>query len=261
MRISSLALKLSVLFLAFAVPARSQQPSAAADASPAEAAAVAGGIPTAFDTDGVPTFMWGSGQTAPGLRAPEAEARWHLERFARAFKMSPGELSSAQVVQVQRLPSGGVIVHFRQQLRGLDIYGSDVKVLLGDDSRLVAISGRPYALNSGGSQLEFRIAPAVALANSLSHVSGTTVAPASIVGTTPSVTDSQGGQAAVQWFQLADAAGSVLAEPAPVKQMLFPTGGALVAAYEVQFYAGSAASNDSAAFRYIVAAGDGRVIA
>ena len=41
----------------------------------------------------------------------------------------------------------------------------------------------------------------------------------------------------------------------------FPTGGALVAAYEVQFYAGAGDSNDSLAFRYIVAAGDGRVLA
>ncbi len=116
-------------------------------------------------------------------------------------------------------------------------------------------------MDGRGPGLEFQVSSVQALANALSHVSGGRVQTASIVGISPSVTDIQSGAGTVQWFQLADPAGRVLADPAPVKQILFPAGGALVPAHEVQFYAGAGDSNDSLAFRYIVAASDGRVLA
>ena len=259
MKGSSLLTWFAVLSLSFATPINAHQESRGGDASLADAAAAAGGIASAFDDDGVPTFIWGTGQSAAARGNPGESARRQLERFARAFKSSPAELANAVLVQVHEVPSGGYIAHFRQHIGGLDVYGSDVKVLLGDDERLVAISGRPRAVGGIATSLDFQVTSQQALATALTHLSGIQVAPTSIVRTVAPATDDAAASLAFEWFQLVDPAGPVLADAAPVKRILFPVNGALVAAYDVQFYAGTADSNDSAAFRYFVA-GDGRVL-
>jgi hypothetical protein len=259
MNASNVVAMLSVS-LALATAVRAQDVSTGAAGSFAEAAAAAGGIATGFDTDGVPTFIWGTGQTIGAFGNPDLAARRHLERFARAFGMSPSELAAIPLVQLQQVASGGYIAHFRQQIGGLDVYGSDVKVLLGDDERLVAITGRPRSASGGAAQVEFRVSSEQAIAAALSDVSGVAVAPTSLVRTLPSVTDDPAAAAVFEWFQLVDPGRTVLAEPAPVKRMLFPIDGSLIAAYDVQFYAGTRDSNDSAAFRYVVAAADGRIL-
>src|SRR5262249_59329069 len=47
---------------------------------------------------------------------------------------------------------------------------------------------------------------------------------------------------------------------ARVKAVFYPVAGRLVAAFVTDFYAGTAESGDSAAYRYVIAADDGRVL-
>src|SRR5262245_53993435 len=51
-----------------------------------------------------------------------------------------------------------------------------------------------------------------------------------------------------------------MSEAAPVRPVMFPAGDRLVAAYVTEFYAGAPDSVDATAFRYVLAADDGRVL-
>ena len=61
-----------------------------------------------------------------------------------------------------------------------------------------------------------------------------------------------------QRYQIADGSSVHMSEAAQVRPVMFPVDGRLVAAYLTEFHAGPSDSADSAAFRYIVAADDGR---
>ena len=62
-----------------------------------------------------------------------------------ALNVTPADVAAASTVAVHTLNSGDVIVELRQRVAGLDVLGSDVKVLMRGDHQLVAISGRPRA--------------------------------------------------------------------------------------------------------------------
>ena len=213
--------------------------------SRAESAAAAGGVATSFDSDGVPRFVVATDSRSGPLGAThEGAAHWHLTRFSRAHNVTPTDLAAAAPVAVQTLNSGDVIVEMRQRVGGLDVVGSEVKVLMHGDHRLVAISGRPRATN--GADTRVSRSPEDALAAALSERFGTAVAASSIASvTTPS------GE---RRFRIADGAALVMPEAAPVRAVLFPSGSALVAAYTMDFYAGTTDSGDSGAYRYVIAA-------
>src|SRR6185503_7782427 len=116
--------------------------------------------------------------------------------------------------------------------------------------QLVAISGRPRATND--AQARFERTPAEALAAALSQRFGASISPSSIETTT-----ADNGE---QRFLLAGGSSFHMSEAAPVRPVMFPDGGRLVAAYVTEFYAGLIDSVDAEAFRYVVAADDGRVL-
>jgi len=138
----------------------------------------------------------------------------------------------------------------RQRFGGLDVVGGDVRVLMRGDHRLVAISGRPRP--TSGAQTRFARTPADALAAALSAQFGTEVSPFSIT----SVATARGEAR----FQVASGTSLQMPEAAPVRPVLYPVNGRLVAAYSTDFYAGPADSNDSAAYRYVIDAASGRVL-
>jgi fungalysin metallopeptidase (M36)/PA domain-containing protein/fungalysin/thermolysin propeptide len=214
-------------------------------------AAAAGGVVTSVDADGTPQFVVATdSQPAPLAATHESAARWHLGRFARAHSVTPADVAEASPISVHELKSGDVIVAMRQRHAGLDVYGSDVKVLMHADHRLVAIAGHPVA--TAGAQARFGRSPQDALAAALSERFGAPVSTASI----ETVSSASGDQR----FQIAAGSALHMSEAAPVKAVFFPVGGRLVAAYVTDFYAGTTDSADSAAFRYVIAADDGRVL-
>ena len=144
------------------------------------------------------------------------------------------------------------MTHLKQRIGGIDVHGSDVRVL-ARGPRLVAISGRPRALGAG-RQAAFGVAAEAALAAALSHRFSIAVPPSSV---TPVAGDPA---SRARRFGLAAGAGLSLSEPAAVSPVFYPVGATLVAAYLVEFYAGTGASSDADAFRYVVAADDGRVL-
>jgi hypothetical protein len=219
--------------------------------SRADLAAAAGGVVTSQDADGVPRFVVATDARSGPLGAThEGAARWHVGRFARALNVTPGDVAAASTLGVHTFKSGDVVVEMRQRFNGVDVYGGDVRVLMRGDHRLVAISGRPRS--TGGAQVRFERSPEDALAAALSAQFGTEVSPFSITA----VTTARGEPR----FQIAGGSSLQMPEAAPVRPVLYPFSGRLVSAYAIDFYAGPADSNDTAAYRYVIDAKSGRVL-
>ena len=135
---------LVVLLLIGSWPAAAQNP----DDSPARAAAAAGAVASSFAPDGVPQFLLAATDLVGPAGAHLADpARGHLARFARVYRVSPDDLAAAEIVDVQTVRTG-TITRLRQRIGGIDVHGSDVKVLTRG-ARLVSISGRPLPLGAG----------------------------------------------------------------------------------------------------------------
>ncbi len=215
------------------------------------AAEAAGGIATSVDADGVPRFVVATDSRSGPLGAThEGAARWHVGRFARALNVTPADVAAASTLAVNTFQTGDVVVEMRQRFGGLDVVGGDVRVLMRGDHRLVAISGRPRS--TSGAQTRFARSPQEALAAALSAQFGTDVSAFSIA----SVATARGEAR----FQVAFGTSLQMPEAAPVRPVLYPVGGRLVAAYSTDFYAGTVDANDSAAYRYIIDANSGRVL-
>jgi fungalysin metallopeptidase (M36)/PA domain-containing protein/fungalysin/thermolysin propeptide len=219
--------------------------------SRADLAAAAGGSVTSVDSDGVPKFVWAAGaRPGPVDATHDGAARWHLRQFARAYDVTSEEVSATDTVSVLPLKTGDVIVQLRQRYRGVEVMGSDVKVMMRPDHQLVAISGRPRA--TGGAEMRFEQSREAALAAALSAQFGSPVS-ASNIG----IETMASGE---ERFRLAPGSRLYMSEAAPVRPVMFPVGGRLVAAYVTEFYAGTLDAVDALAFRYVVAADDGRVL-
>ena len=240
-----------ILLCSIAVTEAQQPPGRGSDRSHADRVAAAGGVVGSVDSDGVPRFIWAArARPGPVDATHDAAARWHLRQFAQALDVTAADIDRTATVGVHALESGDVIVELRQQVAGLDVLDSEVKVLMRADHQLVAISGRPRA--TAAASLGFARSREEALAAALSDRIGTAV-PASTVDTVTM----PGGETR---FQVTPTATLHMSEAAPVRPVMFPENGRLVAAYLTEFYAGSPDSADAEAFRYVVAADDGRVL-
>jgi hypothetical protein len=227
-------------------------------------AAAAGAVATSVDARGVPQFLWATSRQPafPGATA-ETAARFHLGRFAHAQGLTPAALSSTEVANVHDMGAGGVITRLRQRVGGIDVYHGDVKVLMKKNLELVAISGRLHPTVVTGateasragtpSERYFRRTPAEALVGALNHRYGARLSAGQVVDLGP-------GHAQEQRLQLAAGAPIAIAQQARTKRVYFPEGDRLVPAYVVEFYAGQRDSVESDAYRYVVAADDGRVL-
>jgi fungalysin metallopeptidase (M36)/PA domain-containing protein len=241
----------SVLVLVLSAGVASAQQGRSQSRSRADLAETAGGVATSMDADGVPRFVVATdGRSGPLGASHDGAARWHVGRFARALNVTPADVAAASTVAVNTFQTGDVVVEMRQRFAGLDVVGGDVRVLMRGDHRLVAISGRPRA--TSGAQTRFARTPEDALATALSAQFGTEVSPFSVT----SITTAQGEPR----FQIAAGTSLQMPEAAPVRAVLYPVSGRLVAAYATDFYAGPAESNDSAAYRYVIDANSGRVL-
>src|SRR5262245_9703939 len=137
----------------------------------------AGAFVRAADSEGVPHFMVAvSPQSAPPGLTPASAARWHLNQLAAAQNLTPGAVNGAELVRVARLgpnAAGGILVHLRQRVDDIEIYPSDVKVLMRPNLDLYAVSGRLRA--PVVTSHSFKLTPADALAQALGHLSSTSV--------------------------------------------------------------------------------------
>ncbi|HEU4405342.1 MAG TPA: M36 family metallopeptidase, partial [Polyangiaceae bacterium] len=214
---------------------------------------------------GVPAFLWapsGAREARGAGATPEAAARGYLERYASLYELSGVDLGSARLASVHDTGKGGIIVTMKQQVGDVEVFRSDVKLLLNRGLDLVAISGSPYPAASRSASLlqrggGFKLGREDALARAFGDMFGLSVgAEAFREAGTP-----RGAYRSYQVDPAVFGLGGVTMRSTPrAKPVYFPLADRLVPAYYLELDARNAADGDEEAFAYVIAADDGRVL-
>jgi len=244
-------------------PSSSRRTSAYYDAyqeAPAVAqvtAAPAKGTVASVDAKrGTPRFLWASqGELPPasvvasnkarGGSPAAAAALWHLEQHAAAYGLSPEALGSVEVALVHDTGRGAITVRLRQRVGGVEVYRTQMGVLLNRDYSLIALTGdlHPAARSTKTAPGPFRLTEADAIRSAIADVTGDGpdfLAPAGL----------RGGYLFY--------GGSGLSRPARAKKILFALPDRLVPAYLADTSVKEASGTHG--FLHVFAADDGRLL-
>ncbi|WP_433926160.1 M36 family metallopeptidase [Sorangium cellulosum] len=225
---------------------------------------------------GVPTFVWA---TSPEHRPPaathssaEAAARWYVQRYARLYNLPQAALDTAVVRHVHDTGRGGIVVTLGQDVDGVPVFRSELKVLMKRDLALVALAGNLHAsavaLPPGAGSLRagskrsraFSRAPAQAVVRAVRDAHGVDIK-------TVDLRELPGAKGGYRTFDIADTGharsrlGSLrFTQPARVKKVLFPLPDRLVPGHFVELISGDAGSTSSEAYAWVFGADDGRYL-
>ncbi|XXT14590.1 M36 family metallopeptidase [Sorangium sp. So ce429] len=254
-----------------------EPPALPADMARVVAEDVPGAVVASTDPQrGVPTFVWA---TSPDHRPPaathstaESAARWYVQRYARLYNLPQAALDTAVVRHIHDTGRGGIVVTLGQDVDGVPVFRSELKVLMKRDLALVALAGNLHAsavsLPPGAGSLQpgskrsraFSRAPAQAVVRAVRDAHGVDIKTADL----RERAEVKGGY---RTFDLADTGharsrlGSLrFTQPARVKKVLFPLPDRLVPAYFVELVSGDANSTSSDAYAWVFGAGDGRYL-
>ncbi|HEY8145442.1 MAG TPA: M36 family metallopeptidase [Kofleriaceae bacterium] len=162
-------------------------------------------------------------EPAPASAATAVEqARAHLIRHAAELGATASRFAALEAARVTDSGRGGVVTTFRGRVAGLEVIGSDVRVLTRRDGSLAMVSGQaPPPLRQ---RPRFSLSSAQAFARALGAELGRQFS-ASDLTSGPGVS---GGYATFR------AAGVPLLDPCRIKPVLTASGDALVPAYRVE---------------------------
>jgi hypothetical protein len=170
-------------------------------------------------------------------------ARVHLARLAPFYGLGRGDVESATLRHVHDTGRGGIIATYVQQIDGVEVFGEEVKLLLGRDRGLLAASGSIPGRGRGVAT-PFRLDAGEAVARALADFAGVPTAAVRARGALP------GGFEA---FEPA-AADLELSAPIRARRVLFHLPGGLEPAYSVEI----AGATD--ARLYVISAVDGALL-
>ncbi|WP_437874339.1 M36 family metallopeptidase [Sorangium sp. So ce513] len=223
---------------------------------------------------GVPTFVWA---TSPEHRPPaathssaEAAARWYVQRYARLYHLPQAALDTAVVRHVHDTGRGGIVVTLGQDVDGVPVFRSELKVLMKRDLALVALAGNLHAsavaLPPGAGSLRpgskrsraFSRSPAQAITRAVRDAHRVDIKTADL----RELPRTKGGY---RYFDLTDAArsrvgGLRFTQPARVRKVLFPLPDRLVPGHFVELISGDENSTSSEAYAWVFGANDGRYL-
>ncbi|MFY1831246.1 myxosortase-dependent M36 family metallopeptidase [Myxococcus fulvus] len=210
---------------------------------------------------GVPTFVRREASDAPGRavpsRTPEAVGRELLSRYASLYRLERTDAEHVPVRSVRRLREGGGIIHFGQQVGGVEVFRQSLKVLLDSRGEWVAMSGHlsPVATQARFAQgLPFALGPEDAIAWAWRDLEGHALPPSSLE-------DTGKVQGTYRHFALSQGPRGVrLSSPARVKPIYFPLPERLVPAYYVELGTEPVGGEPSGLYAYAIAADDGRLL-
>jgi hypothetical protein len=219
---------------------------------------------------GVPTFVW-TAPSAGGERAARAarprdaaaEGRRHLERLSSLYGLDAADVGAARVTQVQDTGRGGVIVKFREDVGGVEVFREEMTVLMDRELERVAVSGfvsgaprRIGAQGAGG----FRLRPEDAIAAALvDRTGGERIVAADLVAV--------GRRGAYGLYDYTGArrhdVGHVTTGPARLKRVYFHEPDRYEPAYYVEVAIETTDADgavDDDLYAYVVSADDGAVL-
>jgi hypothetical protein len=244
--------KLRALFLVVAAcgsPASEPQPSDAGDpGSPAAPRQDGSWVVTSVDDRGAPRFLWATASDAVNL-APTDAAREHLGRTAGAYAITPEALATLKPARTIDVRSGAAVTTFRHEIGGIEVYGSDVNVMLRRDGTLVAIAGAPHPAAVPTLALPFTVTAETAIAAAVQ----------SVTGTRGTATDRRvpSGRWATYDLQHPDV---LAADPIRARRVYFAQGDQLRPAYAVELVLAANGSTNVRASQRIIAADTGDVL-
>ncbi len=206
-------------------------------------------VAIARDTAGAPRMLMALGRDpAPSAAAtPVERARAQLARHAAELGSTPAELSALEVARVTDSGRGAAVTTFRARVAGLEVVGSDVRVLTRTDGSLAMVSGLPPP--PARERPRFGLSPAQAFAGALGAELGRPVRAADL---TP-------GKDAAGGYRTFRAAGVALLDPCRIKPVLTASRGALVTAYQVEILRRDQAGRPRGA-DYLIDAASGAVL-
>lgn len=219
---------------------------------------------------GVPTFLWLSQEAqlsgTPRPNGPErpeiAAARGHLSELADVYNLSPMDVANAVVDVVMNTGRGPVIVKFKQQVRGIDIFREEINVVMNQQLDAIAVTGYISSQNTPGAQAGsgWALDPVSAGANAVRDAATNGIGGAQLV--------KQFSRDGYDYYSFASAVpGVVLEEPVRMKPVYFHMPDGLVPAYFVEVITNNATGEvmldvdyDESAYAYVISAVDGSIL-
>ncbi|MCB9592772.1 MAG: M36 family metallopeptidase [Sandaracinaceae bacterium] len=210
-------------------------PSAVA---PAARSAPTGLLVTSTDTRrGVPTMMVGRRAARAGLRTTAERALDHAASLAPLYGVGARDLGTVHVVLTRATPAGGAVVVLGQRVAGLEVFETQLTLLLDRTGALVAAGG------------QLRPTPAT-VSFARTHQSSIQVALGDAIGAAdPLRFDHTGRDGYQRWTGSA-----ALDRPIRAKRILYPLPAELVPAHYVEVWSGGEL------IAYAIAADDGRIL-
>jgi hypothetical protein len=218
---------------------------------------------------GVPTFVWAASSSAEeklarGQRARDVveEARRHLSQYASIYDLSAEDVATAKVDSVHDTGRGAIIVKFREEIRGVEIFREELSVAMDRSLERIALSGylsgasRSAAQGGGAFRLDVRSAIAAALHDR----TGAEISPADLVA---------GGrrQGPYEFVEagprLQQAANDKLVEPARIKPVYFHLPDRFEPAYYLELTVESTDAEgnvDNDLYSYVISAANGEIL-
>lgn len=217
---------------------------------------------------GVPTFAWAAqdgAQSKSVIRSGmtvEAAARAHLQNVADSYRLSRTDVAGATLRSVHDTGKGAVVATFHQTVNGIPVFRNEVKVIMGQDQRLVAVSGylAPSELTQAARAKSrtgaFSLGAADAVASAFKDMTGSSAPASSFVNA--------GTKGDHTFFALNPSAKAALPQdlvsPARARQVFFTMADGLEPAWYVEVNAGPKASRSSDYYGYVISATTGQVL-
>ncbi|RKH28865.1 histidine kinase [Corallococcus sp. CA041A] len=216
---------------------------------------------------GVPTFAWATqdgAQSKSVIRAgmtAENAARAHLQSVADNYRLTRDDVAGANLRSMHNTGKGAIIATFTQSVGGIPVFRNEIKVVMGQDLRLVAVSGylapSELALSARSkARAGFNLGAADAVSGAFKDLTGS--------GTQATSFINAGTKGDYTFFELSPATKSALpqdlAVPARARQVYFMLAGNLEPAWYVEVNAGPKAARSSQYFGYVVSAATGKVL-
>ncbi|MDC0708641.1 myxosortase-dependent M36 family metallopeptidase [Stigmatella sp. ncwal1] len=216
---------------------------------------------------GSPTWVWGlhSGVDPRFLSAvkrmgPEQAARAHLARLSALYGLAP-ETAATVPATVGEPPEGrgAVLVTFRQELEGIELFRESLKVLMNEHHELIALSGHLSAHVAPGSRagrLRFTWSAQEAIAAAYADLHGVRPESSSLVRQGPA----QGGDTFHVFTPAASARSPArLLTPVRARRVFFSLPDRLIPAWYVELHT-QVQEAEADYYSYVIAADDGRLL-
>ncbi len=223
-------------------------PATISDPSPVNAAIALGVTPIAFDQHGVPRLLHGNGAPPAPASTATATALIHLHRLAPAWGVGDvPDLEGIGEVPV----AGGTIVRVRQRIDGLVVEDGELRVFVGSDGSLIAVSGQLVSNDISRAPARFVDDDATAVARAVASHYGVAFDRAAVVTRRRRDDGSRvvSGQSGTITVQLASA-----------RKMWHRVDDHLIAAWVTETYASKTSATTGDAFSTVTAADTGRVL-